>query len=79
MPCKINYYLCDSPEQVGEILVIMSHNAFAYEPNNIYTVYNEEIKCIGFHEDAHVISYNTLSILHKLYQRRLSNVFDKDI
>ena len=26
-------------------------------PNKIYAVYNEEVKCIGFHEDAHVVSY----------------------
>lgn len=26
-------------------------------PNKIYAVYNEQVKCIGFHEDAHILSY----------------------
>lgn len=79
MPCKINYYLCDSPEQVGEIFGDNEPcNAFACEPNNIYAVYNEEIKCIGFHEDAHVISYNTLSIPPQTFIREgLAMFFDK--
>lgn len=30
-------------------------NGFAAYPNQIYAVYNEDIQCIGFHEDAHII------------------------
>lgn len=55
---KIEYFLCNSPEEVGEIY---GDNepccGFASLPNKIYAVYNEQVQCIGFHEDAHIISY----------------------
>lgn len=55
---KIEYYLCDSPEEVGRIYGDNDPcNGFAAPPNKIYAVYNEQVQCIGFHEDAHVISY----------------------
>ena len=55
---KIEYYLCDSAKQVGEIYGDNEPcNGFCDLPNKIYAVYNEDIKCIGFHEDAHIISY----------------------
>jgi hypothetical protein len=55
---KIEYYLCDSPEEVGRIYGDNDPcNGFAALPNKIYAVYNEQVQCIGFHEDAHVISY----------------------
>ncbi len=58
-PCfKIEYFLCDTPEEVGRIYGDDEPcNGFADLPNKIYAVYNEEVQCIGFHEDAHVISY----------------------
>ena len=55
---KIEYYLCDSPEEVGRIYGDNDPcNGFASPPNTVYAVYNEHIQCIGFHEDAHLISY----------------------
>ena len=55
---KIEYYLCDSPEEVGRIYGDNDPcNGFASPPNKVYAVYNEHIQCIGFHEDAHLISY----------------------
>lgn len=55
---KIEYYLCDSPEEVGHIYGDNDPcNGFAAPPNKIYAVYNEQVKCIGFHEDAHIISF----------------------
>ncbi len=57
-PFKIEYHLCNSPEQVGRLYGDDDPcNGFASLPNKIYAVYNERIQCIGFHEDAHVISY----------------------
>lgn len=57
-PFKIEYYLCDSPEEVGRVYGDDEPcNAFAALPDKIYAVYNERIQCIGFHEDAHIISY----------------------
>jgi len=54
---KIEYFLCDSPEEVGRIYGDnIPCNGFAFPPK-IYAVYNDKVKCIGFHEDAHVISY----------------------
>jgi len=55
---KIEYFLCDTPEEVGRIYGDDEPcNGFADLPNKIYAVYNEEVQCVGFHEDAHVISY----------------------
>ena len=33
-------------------------NGFNRLPDEVHAVYNAEIKCIGFHEDAHLISYH---------------------
>lgn len=55
---KIEYYLCETAEQVGELYGDNEPcNGFARRPNKIYAVYNSNIRCIGFHEDAHIISY----------------------
>jgi len=58
LPYKIKYYLCNTPESVGQIYGDNEPcNGFADEPDKVYAVYNDEVKCIGHHEDAHVISY----------------------
>ena len=55
---KLRYYLCDSPEEVGRIYGDNEPcNGFAKMPDTVCAVYNEKIRCIGFHEDAHLISY----------------------
>ena len=55
---KIEYFLCETPQEVGRVYGDDDPcNGFTSLPNKIYAVYNEEIQCIGFHEDAHVISY----------------------
>lgn len=55
---KIRYYLCDSSEEVGRVYGDNEPcNGFADIPDKIYAVYNQDVKCIGFHEDAHVVSY----------------------
>ena len=55
---KIEYFLCDSPEEVGRIYGDDEPcNGFTAPPDRIYAVYNDQVKCIGFHEDAHIISY----------------------
>ncbi len=57
-PIKILYYLCQSPEEVGIFCGDNEPcNGFTRYPNSIYAVYNEEIKCIGAHEDTHILSY----------------------
>lgn len=55
---KLEYFLCQTPEDVGRVCGDDEPcNGFAVRPNHIYAVYNDQVKCIGFHEDAHLISY----------------------
>lgn len=57
LPYKINYHLCETPEEVGKALGETEPcNGFAQMPDIIYAVYNEKIQCMGFHEDAHLLS-----------------------
>lgn len=56
---KLEYFLCDTPEEVGRVVYGDDEpcNGFAAMPNKVYAVYNEKTQCIGFHEDAHLISF----------------------
>ena len=56
---KIKYFLLESAEEVGRLYGINEPiNGFAvWGENKIYAVYNDKIKCIGPHEDAHLISF----------------------
>ena len=53
-----DYYLVNSPEEVaGMTRYPYPVNGIAcFSDNSVYAVYTEEIKCIGPHEDAHLIS-----------------------
>lgn len=58
----IQYFLTDSPEENGKILEELfgeyaPGNGLAIGPNNVFAVYNEQIRCVGAHEDTHLISY----------------------
>ena len=56
-PDKIKYFLCETPEEVGTLVGDNEpNNGMACYPNTIYAVYTENLQCIGFHEDAHIIS-----------------------
>lgn len=75
---RVQYYLLDSPELVGEIYGDNEPcNGFASPPNNIYAVYNEEIKCIGYHEDAHILSYTINRPKSNFIREGLAMYFDK--
>ena len=54
----INYYLVNTPSEVAEMTQYpYPVNGLAcFSTKSIYAVYNDEIKCIGPHEDAHLIS-----------------------
>ena len=59
---QIQYFFADSPEENGRILeelfcMYAPGNGFAVGPNNVFAVCNDQIKCIGAHEDTHLISY----------------------
>lgn len=52
-------------------------NGFANPPNEIYAVYNDEIKCIGHHEDAHILSYIINRPSSGFIREGLAMYFDK--
>ena len=75
---RIQYYLVDSPKLVGEIYGDNEPcNGFAKAPNEIYAVYSEEIKCIGHHEDAHILSYTINRPNSNFIREGLAMYFDK--
>ena len=75
---KIEYYLCETAKQVGELYGDNEPcNGFARLPNKIYAVYNNDIKCIGFHEDAHIISYGINIPNSAAIREGLSMFFDR--
>lgn len=58
----IQYFLTDSPEENGRIMEELfgeyaPGNGFAIGPHSVFAVYSEQIRCIGAHEDTHLISY----------------------
>lgn len=60
----LHYILCDTPRECAafwhELFEDDSYselNGFADCPYAVYAVYNEEIRCIGAHEDAHIIAH----------------------
>ena len=57
---RLQYFLFDTPEEVGKAYGDDDDspcNGFTRLPDSIYAVYNDEIQCIGMHEDTHLISY----------------------
>lgn len=76
---KIIYYLLDSPSEVGRLYGGSEPiNGFAiWGENKIYAVYNEEIKCIGYHEDVHLISFMINSPTSDFVVEGLAMYFDE--
>ena len=61
-PDKIHYYFTSSPLEIGRVFWEEGTpcNGVALcgrEQAKIYAVYNESIKCVGSHEDTHLISF----------------------
>jgi len=57
VPFKIQYYLLNTSKQVGRFYGDEGeYNGFVKYPDKIYAVYNKEVQCIGYHEDAHIVS-----------------------
>lgn len=79
---KIIYWLCDTREEVKRI------SGYEYETNGvtflelenptIYAVYNEDVKCVGAHEDAHAISYQWTYSYSIAMVEGLAMYFDKE-
>lgn len=64
MPLRIEFFLTSSPDENGEILNEIFEgmgpyptNACCIGPNYVFAAYNDEVKAIGCHEDAHLFSY----------------------
>lgn len=59
-PERINYYFTDSPKAIGCVIWnedIPCNGVAVCGKNKIYAVHIENIKCIGSHEDTHLISF----------------------
>ena len=57
---QINYYFTDTPEAIGRVVWnedLPCNGVALCGRNKIYAVYTENIKCIGSHEDTHLISF----------------------
>lgn len=55
--CKLQYFLCNTAEEVEQMYAGEPCNGLAVYLDKIYAVYNDEVQCIGFHEDAHLVSF----------------------
>jgi len=53
----IRMYLCDSPEEIAQTTGCPACNGMTFDYDLIYAVYNESVRCLGPHEDAHLFSY----------------------
>ena len=75
---KIRYILCDTREEVGHIYGDDEPcSGFARFPDTIVAVYNDQVQCIGFHEDAHVISYTRYRPDSPAVREGLAMYFDR--
>lgn len=78
---KIQYWLCEDANEVGNILEEKFGdnspcNGCCISETEILAVYNEEVKCIGLHEDAHLVSYK-INIPESVFLREgLAMYFD---
>lgn len=88
---KIHYHFFDTPEEVGRQYAITYDNnndepcnGFALPEmrskdgvNHIFAVYNNEVKCVGFHEDAHIISNSLGRPVSQFIREGLAMFFDR--
>ena len=88
---KIHYHLFDTPEEVGKQYAIIHDeeddepcNGFALPENmskdginHVFAVYSDKVKCIGFHEDAHIISYSICRPESRFISEGLAMFFDR--
>ena len=53
----LRYVLCDSSDEVGRAYGDYEPcNGFADSPDTVFAVYSDKVKCIGPHEDTHLIA-----------------------
>ena len=79
---QIHYWLCENADEVGHILEEKFGdnspcNGCCISYTEILAVYNEDVKCIGLHEDAHLVSYK-VNIPESVFLREgLAMFFDR--
>lgn len=59
-PEKINYFLTDSPQEIGRVIweeEAPCNGCALCGRNKIYATYTDSVQCIGSHEDTHLISF----------------------
>lgn len=77
MPFKIQYFLLNNYKQISYYYKEdVEYNGFAMFPDKVYAIYNEEIKCIGHHEDAHIVS-NLVGMPPSFVEEGIAMYFDK--
>lgn len=88
---KIHYHLFDTPEEVGAQYALVYNcendgpcNGFALPStrskdgeDHVFAVYNDEVQCVGFHEDAHIISYSLARPEPQFIREGLAMFFDR--
>ena len=88
---RIHYHLFDTPEEVGAQYALVYNsdndqpcNGFALPDersedgmDHVFAVYNDEVQCIGFHEDAHIISYSLGRPEPQFIREGLAMYFDR--
>ncbi|MBQ0036596.1 MAG: hypothetical protein KBT35_06740 [Firmicutes bacterium] len=88
---KIHYHFFDTSKEVGSQYALVYDNnndepcnGFALPDtrskdgfNHIFAVYNNEVKCVGFHEDAHIISYSLGRPVSQFIREGLAMFFDR--
>jgi len=80
-PNKITYWLCNTRKDVGIACGLnIESNGITYckpESPQIYAVYNDMKKCIGYHEDVHAIMCQYALPGSKAIEEGLAMHFDK--
>ncbi len=75
----INYYLVNTPEEVAKMTryPFPVNGLACFSNKSVYAVYSDKIKCIGPHEDAHLISENFGMSESDFLCEGLATYFDK--
>ena len=73
---KIRMYLCTDREEIAEETGCPPCNGMCFDYDLIYAVYNQEMKCLGPHEDAHLLSFRIAVPESQFLREGLAMYFD---
>lgn len=87
---RINYYLFSSalecgkqyrllhPEQYSENDEDEEVNGYTLYPDNVFATYNKKVKCIGYHEDVHLLMAEQYGNLESCFVKEgIATAYDK--